>query len=202
MLPPMHDARLVAGVFLASLAYAVVRYNVFSTVDWQQLPVFVTNKAVSVAALVLLGISRVVVEKARRKHLGLVGAAFAALHVVLSLMVLEPAYLPKLYLPSALMTGNAELSMLAGAVATVLLGWLLYVTLERPLDVQSSGVSLVRGLGRFVLVLVAAHVAFIGWSGWLDVAKWPGHLPPITLWSFAIAVGFCLLPKARRPGAS
>jgi hypothetical protein len=197
----MHDARLVAGVFLASLAYAVVRYNVFSTVEWQQLPVFVTNKAISVAGLAMLGISRVVVDKGRRKQLGLVGAAFSGLHVLLSLMVLEPSYLAKLYLPSGTMTGSAELSMLTGAVATVLLGWLLYATVQRPLEVQSSGTSLVRGLGRFVLVLVAAHVAFIGWAGWLDVAKWPGGLPPITLLSFAIALGFCLLPKARRPAA-
>ncbi|MBC8069052.1 MAG: hypothetical protein IAG13_12020 [Deltaproteobacteria bacterium] len=197
----MHDARLVAGVFMASLAYAVVRYNVFGAVDWQQLPVFVTNKAVSVAGLAMLGISRVVVDKARRKQLGLVGAALSGLHVLLSLMVLEPSYLAKLYLPNGAMTGSAELSMLTGAVATVLLGWLLYATVQRPLDVQSSGVSLVRGLGRFVLVLVAAHVAFIGWAGWLDVATWPGRLPPITLLSFAIALGFCLLPKARRPAA-
>jgi hypothetical protein len=202
MLPAMHDARLVAGVFMASLAYAIVRYNVFAAVDWQQLPMFVTNKAISVAALVMLGVSRVVLDKGRRKRLGLIGAALAGLHVLLSMMLLEPAYLPKLYLSGGTMTGGAELSMLAGAIATVLLGWLLYVTVQRPLETQSSGTSLVRGLGRFALVLSAAHVAFIGWAAWLDPARWPGGLPPITLLSFAIAVGFCLLPRARSAGAS
>jgi hypothetical protein len=199
---PMQDARLVVGVLAVSLAYAVVRYNVFAGIDWSQVPVFITNKAISVAALVMLGISRVVADKARRKHLGLLGVAFAALHVVLSLMLFEPAYLAKLYRPNGTMTAAAEMSMLAGAIATVLLGWMLYATVMRPLDRQVVGTSLVRGLGRFTLVLVAVHVACIGWTVWLDLAKWPGGLPPITLLSFAIAVGFCLLPQSRRVGGA
>ncbi len=193
----MPDTRLVAGVFLASLAYAIVRYHVFAGVDWAQLPVFITNKAISVASLVMLGISRVVFDKARRKRLGLIGAALAGLHVILSVMLFEPSYLAKLYKPSGTMTASAELSMLAGAVATTLLGWLLYSSVATPLDRQSSGTSLVPGLGRVVLILVAAHVAAMGWAGWLDVAAWPGKLPPITLLSCAIAVGFFVVPRGR-----
>ncbi|HWB75780.1 MAG TPA: hypothetical protein VG755_12520 [Nannocystaceae bacterium] len=193
----MPDGRLVAGVFLASLAYAIVRYNVFGTVDWQQVPVFVTNKAISVASLVMLGVSRVVVDKARRKRLGLVGAALAGLHVLLSFMVLDRSYIAKLYQPSGAMTGATEWSMLAAAIATTLLGWLLYATALRPLDTQSQGTSLVRGLARIVLVLTALHVAFIGWPVWITPATWPGKLPPITLLSCALALVFCLMPRAR-----
>jgi hypothetical protein len=196
MLPGMQDARLAAGVFGVSLAYAIVRYNVFGTVDWQQLPVFVTNKAISVASLVMLGMSRIVVDKTRRKKIGLIGAALAGLHVVLSMMLMTPSYLAKLYLPSGTMTGSAELSMLVGAVATILIGWLLYETILQPVGQQTKS-SLVRGLGRFVLILVAAHVAFIGWGAWFDLSKWPGRLPPITLLSAAIAAGFCFMPRSR-----
>ena len=72
------DGKLIAGVLAASLGYAVVRYNVFGGVSADQLPVFVTNKAISVGSLVLLGVSRVVIDKPRRKHLGLIGLALLA----------------------------------------------------------------------------------------------------------------------------
>ena len=196
----VQDVRLVVSVFAVSLAYAVLRYNVFAGVDGAQVPVFITNKAISVASVVMLGISRVVSDKPRRKHLGLFGVALAALHVLLSLMLFHPAYLAKLYRPNGTMTAAAELSMLAGAIATVLLGWKLYATVMRPLDRQIAGTSLVRGLGRFTLVLVAAHVACIGAAGWLELAKWPGGLPPITLLSCLIALGFCVMPPLRRAG--
>lgn len=196
MLTSMQDVRLAAGVFAVSLAYAIVRYHVFADVPWEALPVFVTNKAISVASLVMLGMSRIVVDKTRRKRIGLIGAALAGLHVLLSFVVLQPAYLAKLYGPTGTLTGNAELSMLVGAGATILLGWLLYATVLQPVE-QQTAMSLVRGLGRAVLILVAAHVAFIGWTGWLDLSHWPGRLPPITLLSAAIAAGFCLMPRAR-----
>jgi hypothetical protein len=117
---------------------------------------------------------------------------------MLSLMVLDPAYLPKLYLPDGKMTGTAEAAMLVGAVAAMLLGWLLYRTAERPVDTQLRGASLVRGLGRVALLLVAVHVACIGWAGWFDIASWPGGLPPITLISFAAAVLLCALRRPNR----
>jgi hypothetical protein len=144
---------LAVGVFAVSLAYAIVRYNVFADVPWHELPVYVTNKAISVAALVALGMSRIVHDKTRRKRIGLIGAGMSALHVLLSFVVMQPSYLGKLYLVGGTLTANAELSMLVGCVATVLIGWLLYETALTPIDRQHSGASLVRGLGRATLVL-------------------------------------------------
>ena len=192
----MRDAKLVVGVSAVSLAYAIVRYNVFKGVSWEQLPVYVTNKAIAVAGLVLLGMSRFVVEIRRRKELGLAGACFTGLHVILSFMLLEPAYFAQHYLPSGMMRWTGEASMLAGAIAATLVGWLVYATSNRPVETQVRGASLVPGVARVVLALVAAHVAALGVSVWLDVGAWPGRLPPITLLSFLLAVGFCVLPRA------
>ncbi len=191
----MRDAKLVVGVLAVSLAYAVVRYNVFKGVSWEQLPIYVTNKAIAVAGLVLLGMSRLVVEIRRRKQLGLAGALLTGLHVILSFMLLEPAYFAQHYLPSGMMRWTGEASMLAGAIATALVGSLVYATTNRPVDTQVRGVSLLPGVARVVLALVAAHVALLGVSVWLDVGSWPGRLPPITLLSFLLALGFCVLPR-------
>lgn len=191
------DGKLIAGVLAASLGYAVVRYNVFGGVSADQLPVFVTNKAISVGSLVLLGVSRVVIDKPRRKHLGLIGLALALLHVMLSLLVLQPTYLAKLYLADGKMQWFGELSMLTGAIATVLLLWLAYATTTRPLPDQRPGSSLLPSVGRIVLALVAVHNLLLGASVWMNPAGWPGGLPPITLLSFVIATGLCVLPKSR-----
>jgi hypothetical protein len=193
----MRDGKLIAGVLAVSLAYAVVRYHVFKGVPWDQLAVYTTNKAVAVAALALFGVSRLVRQPARRKHLGLVGAMFAALHAMLSFTVLEPSYFPAIHRAGGAMTWQGETSMLVAAIASMLLLWLAYASLHRPADVQVEGTSLVRGLGRIVLGLVALHVLVLGYAVWLDVDTWPGRLPPITLLSFAIALGFTVLPRVK-----
>ncbi|MFO0634752.1 MAG: hypothetical protein U0168_18060 [Nannocystaceae bacterium] len=193
----MRDAKLAAWIVGASLAYAVLRYNVFRGDSWEQLPVFIVNKAISVGSLGMLGASRVVADKARRKRLGLAAFMLAALHVLLSLMVMNPSYIDKMYLPSGRMSWSAELSMLTGAVATSLLMWLAYSTTLRPLDSQQHATSLVPGMARGTLVLVAAHVLYMGYGAWFTPASWPGAMPPITLLSFALALGFFVLP--RRP---
>lgn len=194
----MRDAKLAALVTALSLVYAIVRYNIFRGDSWEQLPVFIVNKAVSVAALVLLGASRVIADKGRRKRLGLLGFLFTALHLVLSLMILNPEYMSKMYLPTGRMTWSGELSMLTGSVATVLVTWLAYTTTLHPLDRQTDSTSLVPGMARIVLVLAAAHVLYMGYGAWFAPSTWPGGMPPITVLSFALACGFFVLPK-RRP---
>lgn len=195
----MRDVRLAAWVFAASLAYAIARYNVFGTVSVDQIPLYIVNKALSVASLVLLGLSRVVQDKARRKWLGFVGLGGALVHAFMSLLVLQPAYLPKHFKPDHAMHWNAETSMLAGVVSTVVLVWLAYVSTKRPVESQSNATSLVPGMGRIALALVAVHTLLLGYLTWPELQKWPGGMPPITMLSFGMALVACLLPPRRRP---
>lgn len=130
----MRDARLAAGVLAASLAYAIVRYNAFGSVSWQQLPLFVGNEPIAVTSLVQHGMSRVVADHQRCKHLGLAGLALALIHVLLSFVVLDRAYLPAQFTDAGRLRWGAEVSMLVGAIATALLLWLAYATLQRPID--------------------------------------------------------------------
>lgn len=196
--PRMRDLRLAAWILAASVTYAIVRYNVFGTVSPEQIPIYVANKAISVASLVLLGLSRVVDEKPRRKWLGFVGLAGALIHLMMSLLVLQPAYLPRHFQPDGAMRWNAEASILAGILSLVGLLWLAYAAATHPLERQSPASSLVMGLGRIALALVAMHTLLLGYPTWPEVAKWPGGMPPITLLSFVLATAVCLLPRGRR----
>ncbi len=191
----MRDRKLVAGLTAAGLAYAVVRYNVFKGVPWDQLPVYVTNKAIALVGLVLLGLSRVVVDRQRRKSLGLTGAAFVAVHVILSLAPSWPTAYAGFY-DGGTLTSYATLSVGAGALGSAGLLWLFYATVFRPRRDEPHRTSLVPGLGRAVLVLTALHVGLIGIRGWFDLSTWPGSLPPITLLSFA-AAGVLLAARRR-----
>lgn len=67
---------IAARVFLLTLTYAVVRYTVFGSVPPSQLPVFLSNKAISVTALVVTG-SSMVTNGSRRTALGAVGFLIA-----------------------------------------------------------------------------------------------------------------------------
>ena len=192
------ERRLITGLTGAGLAYAIVRYNVFKGVPWEQLPVYVSNKAIALVGLLLLGLSRVVVDKGRRRGLGLAGAGFVAVHVLLSLMLAGPEYFASLYNASGQMTGAAALSMLAGALGSGALLWLFHSTKVRRVEGQRPHASLVPGLGRTLLLFTAIHVALIGVRGWFDLSSWPGSLPPITLLSFVITMVLLLMPRAKR----
>jgi hypothetical protein len=196
MMQRMRDATLVAVIFGVSVAYAVVRYNVFKGVSYEQMPLYVTNKAVAVTSLVLLGVARLVADKRRRKGLGIAAAVLAGVHVLISYVVMQPAYLDQLYLPSGTLRWNGEVSMLAGALAAVPIAWLVHATAARPLEVQVDR-SLLPGLGRAALALVALHALFMGYAGWLDVASWPGMMPPLTLLSFLVALACLSWPRRR-----
>jgi hypothetical protein len=181
-------------VLLASTAYAVARYIVFGDVSPEQLPLFVANKAVSLAGLALIGLSSLAREHERRKELGLTGLALTGVHVVASLGMLTPAYYAKLFGSAGRMTWQGELSMLAGAAACIPLMQLYRATPygRLPQNQTVPGRSLIPWLGRSALLLTAAHVLVMGYTGWTDWQSWPGRLPPITLLSFLIAVAAVL----------
>lgn len=189
------DIRLIGIILLAAFGYSIVRYHLFKGVSVEHFPLYITNKALSLAGLLLLGASRIVHEKERRKAIGVASLVTIALHAVISLQILTPRYFGKMHLADGTLTWNGEAGMLAGVAGLILLIWLDRASRATPLAAQSSGRSLVKGLCRAVLVMTALHVAFIGFAGWFATETWPGHLPPITLLSFLLAVMFLLLPK-------
>jgi hypothetical protein len=190
---------LLAIVSLAvSSVYAVLRYHdaFFGVHRADQLPLYIFNKAVSFAALAMIALAvgaRLVARlsggrlgwfKHERRSIGFIGFGFAAVHAGMSLAMLSPSYYGKLYLESGKMNLWGELSMLAGVAGIALLVW----QAKLPQANEGDGRRSLRWLGLGVLGLTAAHVGAMGWPGWLEPATWPGGLPPITLWSFVVAL--------------
>ncbi len=179
------------------LAYAVLRYHeaFFGTDPTDQVPLFLLNKAVSVAAVLMiaLAVGARVLGRAPgrfgarllqdRRRIGLTGFGLAVAHSAMSLVLLTPDYYGKLYLMSGRMNLAGEVSTLVGLGALALLAW----QSRLPAAGNDDDRRLLRRLGLSVLVLSAAHVAVIGWGGWFAVGRWPGGLPPITLIAFVIA---------------
>ena len=185
------------GIVLAvSLLYAVLRYNIIKGVEWRHLPLYVFNKALALSAVTLMVMSVIKGRKAsadeRYKILamryGWIGFQFIILHVIMSLALLKQSYYAKFF-QSGTLTFGAELSLLLGITAFVLL--LIYsinAALQRwGVEPFHPGVSN-NLLRTTALILIAGHLAVMGFKGWFDTAAWPGGLPPITLLGFIIVL--------------
>lgn len=201
---------LTAVCLALTFAYAYVRYVHFGPIDPAHVPLYITNKAVSWSATLLIGIAMLLGPLARlfprpcarwlwhRKTIGLLGASLTMAHLLLSLPIFNMFYYTSFFDLNGTLKYRTELSLLAGTLAW---GMLLFpVGLSIP-SVQSnlSGRYWLRlqSWNLWVLVLTFGHVAWLGWLGWFKPAEWYGGLPPITL----LACGFIAVVFSTRVAA-
>lgn len=178
------------AIILVSTFYAVLRYHFFGDVSLHHLPLFILNKGISFGGLLVLVLSRFETSPEKRRQLGLIALGLIVVHVVLSLPVLTPAYLGKLFLPNGRMTVYGELAVISGLTGLSFLLWMFAATVaKRPMP---------RFAGRLALWFTIIHVTSIGWQSWIKPAAWPGGLLPITLLSFLGALVGALLPARAR----
>jgi len=177
---------------LASVFYATVRYNVFKGVPWADWSTYTLNKALALAAILLLTVS---VIRKRRAESGSqarvleMAAVFTALHVAVSLTLLSPAYY-ETFFRNGKLTAAAGLSMTLGSVGAVAMVVIARVSAHRSSD---------RGIRSLALLtfVIGLHAMLPGLAGWFAPATWPGMMPPITLISFVLgltAAAAALLP--------
>lgn len=194
-------------IFLAVFAYAVIRYNVINGTPWVELPIFISNKAISLSALVFIALSYALGSLARfrpqifsnmlgfRKFFGLLGFGLAAVHGLMSLLIFTPAYYPKFFLASGKLNLIGELSMLFGILAFFVFAMVALVSIPAIANSMTPRHWLAtQRLGYLSLILVFSHVFVMGFEGWLKPAGWPGGLLPISLIA-AIVIAFVLLLK-------
>lgn len=182
---------------LGSALYATVRYNIFKGVPWSDWPAYTLNKALALAALVVLVLSVVRRRSAQGPPDGstlYMASVFASMHVLLSLSLLTPVYYENLFVQGKL-TAAAGLSMALGAVAAAVMaaGKRLHLG---GLDTDGRSRSL-----AILAFVVGLHAALQGFTGWLAPATWPGRMLPITLISFllGLAAVAAVLRARRRP---
>ena len=95
-------AKWFVVAFGAALGYSILRYHITSEVGWAHFPLFILNKATSLAAVIFVGSSYLIGkairwyddDKALRlvviKFCGLMGFFLAAIHAFMSVAILRP----------------------------------------------------------------------------------------------------------------
>jgi len=190
-------------VFGASLAYAVVRYHLAGDVAWRHFPLFILNKATSLAAVVFLASSYLIGkiirwhdhDKALRlvviKFCGLMGFFLAAVHAFFSLSLLSPAYYAQFFDDAGRLNLQGELAMAVGVVALFFLLAPALTTLPMmPKAIGGKRWKRSQRAGYVALALVVVHLTAMGIKGWLAPEGWHGGIPPVSL----VAVVAALVP--------
>ena len=126
-------AKWFAAVSGGSLAYAVVLYHLAGDVPWHHFPLFILNKATSLAAVLFVTSSYLIGkvirwhdhDKALRlvviKFCGLMGFFLAGMHAFFALAMLSPAYYAKYFDDGGRLNLQGEIAVSTGVVALFLL---------------------------------------------------------------------------------
>ncbi len=177
-------SRTLLSLFMLSLAYAVVRYQVFGGVAPGQFPVYVVNKAVSVTAVLALlcaGLAYRRKDPERCRQWGRASIHLAGLHVLLSFTILSPAYFKKFYGEDLRFHWKGETMLLSGVLAAYVY-WLIFRGGREAGTEERNPLICAAG------ALICIHLISMGLPGWLHPGAWYGGMPPISLLGFLVTV--------------
>jgi len=196
-------AKWFAVIFGASLAYAVIRYHFAGDVEWRHFPLFILNKATSLAAVFFVASSYLIGkiihwhdhDPALRlvviKFCGLMGFFLAAVHALFSLSLLSPAYYGKYFDDVGRLNLQGEFAMAVGVVALFFLLAPALTTLPgMPKAIGGWRWKRSQRAGYIALALVVVHLVVLGFKGWMAPQGWHGGIPPVSL----VAVAAALVP--------
>jgi len=165
-------------VFGFSLAYAVIRYHLVGDVPWRHFPLFILNKATSLAAVIFVACSYLIGkiirwhdhDKALRlvviKFCGLMGFFLAAVHAFFSLCLLSPAYYGKYFDETGRLNLQGEIAMTVGVLAVFFLLSPAVTTLPMmPKAIGGQRWKRSQRAGYVALSLVAVHLVVLRYKG-------------------------------------
>ena len=192
-------ARWFAVLFGAAVAYAILRYHILKGVEWSHFPLFILNKAVSLAAVFFVACSYLVgrvfkwhnADPRTRlivvKFCGLMGLSLAAIHGLMSLGLWTRHYYPAYFADDGKLNLQGEVAITLGVIAL----WALAIPGITTLPTMAKSIGGFRWkrsqrMGYVTLALVAVHLIALGLPGWLAPSEW-GVLPPISLLAFLAA---------------
>lgn len=189
------------AVLVITLLYAIIRYNLVRDVPFDNIPLFISNKAIALSATILIGLSFLLGPLARfwpkvvtphlylRKHLGIFGFGLAALHAIASLILLRPSYYPRFFTEEGQLNFIGETTMLFGVLAFLIFTGITLTSLpgvESRMD--QNRWKFIQRLGYLAYIFVLSHVAIMGFRGWFRPDSWQYGLISISLISAMIIV--------------
>lgn len=181
------------------MVYAVFRYVGFDTKYVENIPCFILNKAVGMAASFFLVCA---FWNRCRSHLEDAGAYFRAaftaviVHIPLSLLLLRPGYFPEFFVKDgSKLKSWGEMMVLCGAVGLALL-WQNSRDRFQPSGRQKLAVTL--------LAVIFCHVGAMGICRGVNINAKHAYLPPMWMLSLVVIGGgiLALLWFARRGSAA
>ena len=192
---------IIFWTVMFGIAYAVLRYLVLGPVPWKDLPLFILNKGLSLAAFILLTLNfsigplnslgaRVPASwLTARKALGMTGFLLVLIHALMSFLLFSAARYKGFFVEDGTLTLAGGLAMLFGVLGFVFL-WGYNLSLQTFLREDSAFIRFLtsRRTMLFGLVLGGLHLLFMGYEGWLKPEGWHGGLPPISLVAFTFFV--------------
>lgn len=192
-------ARIIL-LFALSVAYAILRYGAFAPKNLGNLPVFIMNKGVSMAAALCFAWAFWLQWRRLRGQqqgddpaiwfrAGMVGAVA---HVPMSLTILRPGYFPEFFAGERL-SFNGEAVFLFGSLVAGSI-YLLARSTWTPL--QRWWLSLI-----FITVLFC-HTLTMGLARGININRSHAYLPPMWLLSLigiALGAGFLLMSRPAPP---
>lgn len=183
----------LATVLIFFLMYATVRYIVFKGVEMIHFPVYIINKVCSVSGVFFIALSYASGRikwpffHESEKHLhfvkfaGLSGFSLVAMHAFLSMIILTPAYFPKLF-HGEMMNFKGEFTVLMGVLSLFFFSIPAITSIPQMQDALGLRRWKTRQrIGYAGLCTTLLHSGVMGFSSWMEVHKWPGYLPPITM---------------------
>jgi hypothetical protein len=197
----------IVVLYIVCVVYSVIRYIVFAPANAGNLPVFVTNKGVAIAAALCFAAAFLQQLRARRGlavrtpssswfRAGVFGAIW---HIPMALAILQPAYFKEFFVTPAPDApphlGGPRLSF-AGEMV-FMLGGLTAATIFLLLR-QTWTASQRWWLSLAAMVLLLAHTLAMGYCRGLNINAKHAYLPPMWLLStVGIVVGLWWLLRTR-----
>lgn len=182
-------------LMLFTTTYSIVRYSVFGSVSSIHTPVYLLNKAIALASVCCLLFTVFNFFKQaldQTKLWGISAFHLACIHIVMSVVILNRDYFPKLF-GTTQMNLVGELTVLFGVLASYAICHARHHNLTQ---VKPKVFQIIAS------VFILGHLISIGYSGWLEADLWYGDLPPISLLSFIIVMTnllFFIIPKRYFP---
>ena len=167
--------RIIFVTIILCMAYTILRYHIFGPVGWSDLPFFILNKGISLAALLLLVLNFSLGPLNNigfpvpgswlpaRKILGMTGFLLVLIHALMSFMLFTPAIYGKLFEADGSLTLFAGLSMLGGVLSFVVL-WGYNLSFQTHLRDEKNFIRFItsRKFLLLAMLLSAIHLFFMG----------------------------------------